>query len=344
MDRGVIDTDVHFENGCVACHGGNETAVDQPTAHKGMDPRPSDDPGRCGECHPDIAETYRDALHYTTQGLREGVVGRFSEAERKTFDKNVFEKSCRTCHASCGGCHVKSPDIAGIPLGLIDKHRFIRKDEAKTCAYCHGGRVYPEFTGQYGVVKDAHFRGKMMCMDCHRLEELHGDGHRYAGRRDRRTKPDCRSCHPPDRKQSQKAQKAHATHDGVLSCTACHSLSTYKNCSGCHLGKGAKATTGFFLGRNPHRPTEVTTLRRVPAARDTFASAGLEMSRYDTRPNYWDAVPHVINKLTERTNNCYMCHVVKMGFLKAADLDGEASKANRRLIYEPKPIPSSAAE
>lgn len=304
-----------------------------------MVPRPSDDPDRCGECHPDIADTYRNALHYTARGLREGVIQRFSEAEGEVFDEKVFQKSCRTCHASCGGCHVKSPDIAGIPLGLIDGHRFVRKNEEKTCAYCHGGRVYPEFTGQYGVVKDVHFSKKMMCMDCHKTAELHGDGNRYLSRRNRQVKPDCRSCHPPDRKQSDKAGKAHAAHDGILSCTACHSLSTYKNCKGCHLGKGAEASTGFFLGKNPHRMSEITTLRRVPAARDTFASVGLTISRYDALPNYWDATPHVINKLTERTSNCYMCHMVKMGFLKAGDLDEAASTANRKLIHEPKPIP-----
>ena len=339
MDRETVATDVHFEAGCAACHGGDETAADRASAHVGMNPRPSDDPDRCGECHEEIAGTYQNALHYTARGLREGVVGRFSEPEKAIFDERVFEKSCRTCHASCGGCHVKSPDIAGIPLGLIDGHRFVRKNAAKTCAYCHGGRVYPEFTGQYGVVKDVHFSSGMMCMDCHRVAELHGDGNRYATRRDREVKPDCRTCHPADRPQSDKVREAHVTHEGVLSCTACHALSTYKNCSGCHLGQGAKASTGFFLGKNPHNLQEVTTLRRVPTARNTFASAGIEMARYDALPNYWDAVPHVINKLTERTSNCFICHTVKMGFLTAGDLAEDASKANHRLIHAPRPIP-----
>ncbi len=187
-----------------------------------MVPRPSDEPARCGERHPGIADTYGKALHYSAQGLREGVIGRFSAVEAQVFDPKVFEQSCR-------------------------------------------------------------------------------------------------SCHPPDREQTDKAKEAHQTHDGILSCAACHSLSTYKNCKGCHLGKGAEASTGFFLGKNPHNMSEVTTLRRVPAARDTFAAVSLTMSHYDALPNYWDATPHVINKLTERTNNCYMCHMVKMGFLKASD-------------------------
>ena len=62
------------------------------------------------------------------------------------------------------------------------------------------------------------------------------------------------------------------------------------------------------------------------------------MENYDALPNYWDAAPHVIRKGTERTNNCQMCHLVKMGFLTRDKLIENGSKANEQLLYLPKPI------
>ncbi|MCU0531954.1 MAG: cytochrome c family protein, partial [Syntrophales bacterium] len=99
--------------------------------------RPSNELALCGECHQEIAANYKKSLHYTTIGQRNRVIKRMSKEEAKIFDEKVFEKSCRSCHASCGDCHVKSPAIAGVSLGLINKHKFVRKDEGKTCAYCH---------------------------------------------------------------------------------------------------------------------------------------------------------------------------------------------------------------
>ncbi|MHB8767315.1 MAG: hypothetical protein ACYDA8_23660, partial [Deferrisomatales bacterium] len=70
---------------------------------------------------------------------------RFSPAAAQTFSDQVFSKACNSCHASCGDCHLRSPAIGGVSAGLLQSHRFVRRDEGKTCALCHGGRVYPEF-------------------------------------------------------------------------------------------------------------------------------------------------------------------------------------------------------
>jgi len=338
VDRAVLDLNTHFAEGCAFCHKGDENAREREAAHQGLVPRPSDDARICGQCHDDIADRYEKALHYTTAGLKNGVKGRFSKAETDRFDARVFEASCRRCHASCGDCHVKGPRLGKVCTGLLQGHRFVRKDEARTCGFCHGGRVYPEFTGQYGVVKDAHFEKGMMCLDCHSRKEMHGDGNRTASRKEVAERPRCETCHPAGQEKTEKAKKAHETHRKTLSCTACHALSTYKNCSNCHLGKGGQSKIGFYLGRSPRDPGIVTTLRLVPTVRNTFASAGIAMERYDALPNYWDTVPHVIRKVTERTTNCTMCHLVKMGFLTPSKLIEGGSEANEDLVYTPKPI------
>ena len=338
VDQGIIATDPHFSEGCISCHKGDEKAQDRKVAHKGMIKRPSDDVKTCALCHEDITKTYATALHYTSAGQKHGVRERFSPAERKLFDEKIFEQSCRSCHASCGDCHVKGPVISGISAGLLKGHRFVKRDEGKTCALCHGGRVYPEFTGEYGGTPDVHYQKGMFCMDCHKKAEFHGDGKAYTSRQERMDRPACINCHPAGQEKTEKAKSAHATHAGKLSCAGCHASGQYRNCYDCHAGKGATSKPAFILGRNPRDKKTITTLRVIPTVRDTFKAAGIKMEHFDLLPNYWDTVPHNIKKRTERTRSCDVCHVDKEGFLTKEKLIPGGSKANEGLIYTPKSI------
>ncbi len=301
--------------------------------------RPSDDlKSSCGTCHSTITGTYGKSLHYTTQGQRQGVIGRFSKAETSTFDKKVFEQSCRSCHASCGDCHVKSPPVSGISVGLIAGHKFVKKDEGKTCAFCHGGRVYPEFTGEYGGSTDVHYQKGMMCVDCHQKVELHGDGQSYMTKQDVPQRPKCTNCHDAYNSDKVRTQVAHDVHKDRVSCYGCHAAGQYRDCSSCHLGKGATSKAAFTLGRNPRNVKEVTTLRLVPTVRETFAKAGIKMENFDALPNYWNTPAHTIRKRTDRTRNCDSCHVDRKHFLTKEMLIKNGSKANEGLIMAPKPI------
>ena len=311
--------------------------MEKGSAHNGLIKRPSDDLKLCGQCHEAIAGAYTKSIHYTTHGQREGLKARFSKEELKTFDTKVFEKSCNTCHASCGDCHVKSPIISGINLGLVSGHKFIKTDEGKTCALCHGGRVYTEFTGEYGGNADVHYQKGMMCLNCHKKDELHGDGNVYASRRDIKQKPACSDCHKPG-SDSATSKTAHSTHRDTLSCHACHAAGSYRNCNNCHAGEGSKSEPGFMLGLNPRDRKTVTTLRIVPTVRDTFKKNGIKMENFDALPNYWDTAPHNIRKRTDRTRSCDVCHKENKYFLTKDALIKDGSTANEKLLYKPKKI------
>lgn len=256
----------------------------------------------------------------------------------RAFEEKVFEKSCRSCHASCGDCHVKGPVISGISIGLIKGHRFVKKDEGKTCAFCHGGRVYPEFTGEYGGSTDVHYQKGMMCLDCHKKVEFHGLDKPVTSRSDIKDKPACVNCHKPGQEKGEKAKAAHAKHASRVSCGMCHSGAPYRNCYDCHLGKGATPKPDLIFGLDPKNMKRVTTLRVVPTVRDTFKSAGIGMDNFDALPNYWETVPHNIKKRTERTRSCDVCHTERKHFLTKEKLIKNGSKANEGLIYTPKPI------
>jgi hypothetical protein len=339
VDRKLIGQDEHFARGCTSCHRGDDSRLDKELAHKGRDKRPSDNLKTCEECHASITATYRKSLHYTTAGQRNRVTERMSPAEAKHFDGEVFEKSCRSCHASCGDCHVKSPAISGISVGLIQGHRFVKKDEGKTCAFCHGGRVYPEYTGEYGGTADVHYQKGMMCMDCHKKREFHGDGKAYRLKDEVRDRPSCRDCHRPGNEAKLTARVAHARHADKVSCFGCHSAAEYRNCYDCHAGGGSQAKPGFMLGRSPRNHKQLTTLRLIPTVRDSFKSVGIKMERFDRLPNYWDTPAHNIRKRTERTRYCDACHEEKKGFLTKEKLIQDGSRANQELLHHPKAIP-----
>jgi hypothetical protein len=329
----LIGKDPHFLLGCIFCHKGNDKADAKEVAHRGLVVKPSDNLKTCGMCHKKITDTYAKSLHYTSAGQREGVKPRFCAAEFKTFDKKVFKQSCRSCHATCGDCHVKSPTISGISLGLIKGHKFVKKDEGKTCAFCHGGRVYPEYTGEYGGTPDVHYQKGMMCMDCHKKREMHGDGKMYKTKQDVKDRPRCSSCH-----KTKGNEVAHEGHKGKVTCQGCHSSGQYRQCNSCHLGPGATGKTDFYLGLNPRDKKTLTTLRLIPTVRDTFHKVGLGMENFDSLPNYWDSPVHNIKKRTARTRSCDSCHTEKQGFLKIEQLIKDGSKANEGLIYNLKPI------
>jgi hypothetical protein len=266
--------------------------------------------------------------------MKTGVRPRFSEAEAETYDSAVFEQSCRSCHASCGDCHVKSPIISGVNVGLQAGHAFVRKNESKTCSLCHGGRVYPEFTGEYAGSADVHFEKGMSCIDCHKGSEFHASAGPQTDRRSVTDKPSCLSCHPRGSEKTAEARDAHNDHGDKVSCSACHSSADYRGCALCHLGEGAMSFPQFVLGNNPRKPGQLTTLRLVPTVRDTFAKAGIAQKNYDSLPSMWDTVPHNTRKSTARTLDCAVCHYTKKDILKDEDLPIGGSAANKKLIFE----------
>lgn len=327
--------DIHLKRSCRECHKGNAEAAKKSDAHQGLIAKPSENIDTCAACHIDIGTHYKKSLHYTTAGLRKGIHKRFSAAQAQQFDEKVFEQSCRSCHATCGDCHVKTPTISGVNQGLFANHRFQKKNEDKTCAACHGGRVYAEYTGKDTGVRDIHFEKGMKCLDCHKAREFHGNGTEADSKANVHGKPSCTDCHKPN--ASAPSGKVHAQHAAKASCQACHVASGYNQCSSCHIGKGASSSQAFLLGRDPQNKNRLVTLRLTPAVRDTFASAGIFMDNFDRSANFWAAPVHNIRKKTARTRTCGPCHTAnKEGFLTSESFPKDGSTQNSALIYDHK--------
>jgi hypothetical protein len=161
---------------------------------------------------------------------------------------------------------------------------------------------------------------------------MHGDGVAYEGRRDVENKPSCMSCHEESLNATPEAEESHSIHGEVVSCSACHTATGYRQCADCHVGGGATASPAILLGNNPRNPSQLTTLRLIPTLRDTFKSRGIEQEKYDELPNFWDAVPHNIQKRTDRTRDCGTCHGEYAYFLEESHLPENGSLKNFELI------------
>jgi thiosulfate/3-mercaptopyruvate sulfurtransferase len=262
--------------------------------------------------------------------------------------KPAFDRSCQSCHATCGDCHVSKPPYSNNPLilgGLQSGHLFAKKPPMEiTCAGCHGGRVAAEYMGQYeGFPADVHFaKAKMGCIDCHTAAQLHGAGSATATTRFAvATRPKCVDCHPAAA-PGKSAVRPHNVHGAKLSCQTCHG-GIGKSCVNCHAGSGATSVPALKIGRNlrPELPFTYTLLRHVPTTRDMIDRVTkLEntLVNFDRVPTWKTATPHNIQRITARSSSCASCHNNANLFLRLRDLDPNDSQANGHVVTAP-PLP-----
>ena len=226
--------------------------------------------------------------------------------------------------------------VAHYAIGLMDGHRFLKRPPMdQGCGTCHGGRLFPEYTGMNeGFPPDVHFqKAKMDCVACHGQTEMHGDGTPYPNRHSVATKPRCLDCHP-EAKAAGSPIEQHAVHKDKINCVVCHST-VYKGCQNCHLGKGATSSLQFKIGRSsrPDAPYEITLLRHVPTVRTMLDPKVKEaLPNYDAVPTWKDTTPHNIQRKTPRTASCNNCHGNARIFLKPGDLDPTEAAANSKVV------------
>lgn len=137
-------------------------------------------------------------------------------ADGTTIDAAAYVPSCADCHATPSS-----------PTGQI---------EEAICLGCHSRQG-----AERGLYDDVHRAAGKVCMDCHGVAEVHGDGIAYASHL-ASPSPACTDCHnattrSPGPITENDAHKLHAEGVGVLSvvdCSACHMQSVIA-CYDCHF-------------------------------------------------------------------------------------------------------------
>jgi thiosulfate/3-mercaptopyruvate sulfurtransferase len=349
----------HGQIACEQCHGGEPKDPNWQTAHKDIvkDPTFPKADEVCGECHEDIVKTAQNSVHYTLAPFDRIIRARANKKSASTLRKvsSAKEKHCDGCHASCGQCHVSRPNyVAG---GFLKGHLFQKKPPVDTtCASCHGGRVFGEYTGlRDGFPADVHFEKKeMTCMDCHTKKEMHADATFVNTRFDLPERPKCQKCHPTVVSENPKI-RSHKIHKNKVACQVCHALAN-KNCFSCHVGTDSKGIPYFKcketkilfkVGLNPNRtkerPEAFTVLRHPPADPGLFDSYTKNaLTDFDKIPTWKLDTPHTIRRITPQNRACNNCHGNASLFLQAKELPESERKANAKVVVPvtrlPKPI------
>lgn len=342
----------HGKMKCVACHGGVEPAADKNAAHAGgFIAAPSKDAqNACGNCHPAIASKDLTSLHTQGFGQKHMVALRGGFPDYASFPemlKTGYDKNCGKCHASCGECHVMRPRQA--LGGFIAAHDFKRTpDMRENCTACHSARVANAYFGEaFGTRPDVHyskFPGGH-CINCHKGQEMHGDGKVYNQRYKMADMPQCEDCHA----EKATANPYHSKHWNDISCYTCHSQE-YQNCGSCHVGTGVRNGPyfAFKIGRNAMPQTKrfkYVVVRNAPFAPDTWSNYGIPLiANFDAAPTFKLASPHNIQRWTDRTKiesgkPCFdACHIQngrnKNWFLFEADLKSWEVMANKPVVVD----------
>ena len=337
VDEAFVTT-THGALGCTYCHGGHADQADASAAMAFMNARPTVDGGKsvCGNCHADVVETFAVSLHSTQAGVRNAWVNRMAIVDEKYnvnfaedyFYHDGYEGQCVDCHATCGECHVIGAEEPLDPVyGLIDGHNFVDgttvESEQTTCLVCHDVAITRAYTGH-----DVHgpTGANMACMDCHSVDEIHGDGTAYATMiGSGAIKAECIDCHD---RGSLEGQWHSETHLDGATCFACHTVE-YRTCENCH---------GWFAGTRGDEPKvehydcylgyavgtdEITTLVKGPVDAKMLGDVtSMEFADEDfaTGSTWYAGFAHgvIVPELDQEF--CDRCHGEGTDLLKEGDL------------------------
>jgi hypothetical protein len=190
--------------------------------------------------------------------------------------------ACLKCHSTTGlypdGTAINS---ATYTPSCQDCHNFATGSavDQQTCYNCHNRQVYEkQLYPDSEANGDVHRKKGMTCMSCHKKDEMHGDGNKYASWLDEgASKTKCIDCHPLSGLSSNTSHDTHAKTEKV-DCLACHTTSIV-SCTNCHfetllatgknrplkkikgfellIKRNGKVTTGTFMTYTYNGKTDV---------------------------------------------------------------------------------------
>ena len=259
------------------------------------------DNGVCVEAPIGPADTFPNSLHDSNfKGMEyfyAAAQGGFETLTGVPYD----ELGCKVCHDksrfenadppvdwpgtdSCLNCHDSLDD----PSAGIDDTR---------CLGCHGRQKAER--GSLALT-DVHHDAGFTCMDCHSLDEMHGDGNTYNSMFESPS-PECEDCHaeggtamaPPT------SIAEHATHLSNIDCSACHMQSVI-SCYNCHFeselaGGGKRAFAqrkDYIFLVNRDEKVYGATYQSLVFEQNTFVAFA----------------PYYAHTITDAGRNCTDCH------------------------------------
>jgi len=177
------------------------------------------------------------SLHHTGEGMR------YWYEEQNGFAKisgiPYQQLGCKKCHIkSCDKCHAVEKE--GKMSFSVEKAKSL-----ENCFSCHKRAALAYKLDKSTGHPDIHLAAGMKCIDCHSVQDVHGDGTFYQSMRDDgAVNADCLNCHEKGEKAPifNVTLKPHKVHHGKLDCAACH-VSATMACYNCHFSRFLKTKT-----------------------------------------------------------------------------------------------------
>lgn len=236
---------------------------------------------------------FYNSLHATGEGMR------FWYEENggfKTITGIPYEKlDCQTCHVkSCDKCHA-------VKNGQKCSYSLKEARSSKTCLACHSREKVTFNMGRKNKCLDVHVANGMGCVDCHKGDDVHGDGTPYRTMRDDgAVKAKCAECHDLEGSES----RSHTVHKGKLDCAACHVANT-TSCLNCHFDKFLEQGTrkGNFFP-----PIQDWTLLVNYRGKVTAGNVQTLVYKGKTFITY---APYFTHAVQDKARKCADCHANK---------------------------------
>ncbi|MBD3237214.1 MAG: hypothetical protein GF330_10950 [Candidatus Eisenbacteria bacterium] len=243
-----------------------------------------------------IEDRFAKSLHGTDAGRRHWyeLPDGFGAVCELPFDDPAL--GCSGCHADgCDACHAPASG-AGADFSLETARR------SDTCLQCHFRQVEERRFAEERGFPDVHLEAGMACIDCHTLEEMHGDGRaQETMHAPENPSPTCTGCHSGERLDSY----PHTVHGGKLACAACHVENTLA-CLNCHIDTVVRektiednylSTCDWTLLVNHHG--QVTTGTAL-----TLVTGGKKFLAY---------APYFTHAVQPQGRDCGECHAARGG-------------------------------
>jgi len=249
------------------------------------------------------ASFFENSLHYTGEGMRDcyeredGLMGLTNIPYSKLDCKNCHAQTCDTCHAY----QKEKKSLYGTA----------KAKEMNTCLKCHTRADLTFKIGKERGNLDVHVAKGMVCADCHKSEDVHGDGNFYKSMRaPDALKVSCTTCH-----SKVKPIKAHAVHREKLDCAACHVSNTIA-CMNCHFD------TFLKTGKRPGNFLPMQTWLLLINYNGKVTS-GTAMTIVSNNQKFVVYAPYYTHSIQKKGKACEDCH----------------ANAAMKLIKEGKPVP-----
>lgn len=166
-------------------------------------------------------ENFATSLHATGQGKQTYYNASPNAGLQVYTGIDYDELQCKTCHlpqftGGCKACHATDAPQLGATVDA---------SLSGACGKCHSRQK-----AEAANYTDVHRSAGMQCMDCHTMEDLHGDGTSHASMLESDAiDPKCENCH----KQVEN-HLFHSSHADDMDCAVCHTQSVV-TCYNCHF-------------------------------------------------------------------------------------------------------------